>query len=179
MSKIILVAATSLNGKITHGQQGDSFLWTSAGDQKYFSKLIKSSDLVIMGRQTYLVNRSKFDLTRPPLRLIVTHHPQDFSKFSIPNHLEFTSLSPHQIIDQYSPKHKQILIVGGAQINSLFLKENLVDEIFLTIEPLLFGQGKNLLKKVLLTQKCHLFSLKKISSSGTLLLKYKIIKNEN
>lgn len=179
MSKIVLVAATSINGKITNGHQEDSFLWTSSGDKKYFSKLIKSSDLVIMGRQTYLVNRSKFDLTRKPLRLIITHHPQDFSQSTIPNHLEFTSSTPNQIINRYSKKYKQILIVGGAQINSLFLKENLIDEIYLTIEPLVFGQGKNLLKNIYLSRKCKLISLKKLSSSGTLLLKYKIIKNEN
>jgi dihydrofolate reductase len=68
------------------------------------------------------------------------------------------------------------LLVGGATINGLFLKHNLVDELFLTIEPKIFGSGKNMTEGKLLNSKLQLKSVKKINKIGTLLLKYKINK---
>jgi riboflavin biosynthesis pyrimidine reductase len=38
----------------------------------------------------------------------------------------------------------EILLVGGARTNSSFLKESLIDEIFLTVHPLTFGAGISL-----------------------------------
>lgn len=174
MSKVILVAAISINNKITCGSNGDSFSWTSSEDQKYFTKLIKDSDLVIMGRKTYQINSSKMDLKHGPLRLILTKNPQKYSHLNIPKHLEFISLSPKEISLQYFPKYKQVLILGGSQIYSLFLEQNLINEFFLTIEPLIFSKGKNLFTNLNINQKCTLISIKKLNSTSTLLLKYKI-----
>ena len=70
--------------------------------------------------------------------------------------------------------YKKILLVGGATINGLFLKQNLVDELFLTIEPKIFGYGKNIVEGNLLNTSLQLISIKKINKFGTLLLKYKI-----
>jgi dihydrofolate reductase len=70
--------------------------------------------------------------------------------------------------------YKKILLVGGATINGLFLKDKLVDEFYLTIEPRLFGTGKNIIEKQILNTKMTLMNVKKINNAGTLLLKYKI-----
>lgn len=175
MSKVILVAATSINNKLTSGLDGNSFSWTSLEDQIYFSKLIKSSDLVIMGRKTYQVNSSKMDLKHGPLRLVLTKHPEKYSHLNIPNHLEFISLSPTEISLQYFPKYKQILILGGSQIYSLFLNQHIITDIYLTVEPLIFSTGKNLFDKLKINQKCNLISADKLNQKGSLLLKYQII----
>ena len=39
---------------------------------------------------------------------------------------------------------KEVILAGGAQINTLFAKESLIDEIKLTISPLIFGNGISL-----------------------------------
>jgi dihydrofolate reductase len=179
MSKVILVAATSIDNKITRGSNGDSFSWTSPEDQKYFTNLIKESDLIVMGRKTYQVNSSKMDLTHGPLRLVLTKNPKKYSHLKISKHLEFTSLTPKEISLQYFPKYKQILILGGSQIYSLFLKQNLINEIFLTIEPYIFGNGQNLFDDLNIFQKYQLIDLQKLNSRGSILLKYKLITSEN
>lgn len=175
MSRVILVAATSLNHKITCGTNGNSFSWTSPEDQKYFTQLVKNSDLVVMGRKTYQINASKMDLTCGPLRLVLTKHPQKYSHLNIPGHLEFISLNPLEISEKYFSQYNQILILGGSQIYSLFLNHNLINEIYLTIEPKIFKFGKNLFEKININQRCRLVSFKKLNASGTLLIKYKMI----
>ncbi|MCW1949392.1 MAG: dihydrofolate reductase family protein [Candidatus Shapirobacteria bacterium] len=179
MSKVILVAATSIDNKITCGSNGDSFSWTSPEDQKYFTQLIKDSDLVIMGRKTYQINSSKMDLTRGPLRLVLTKNPKKYSHLNIPGHLEFTSLTPPEISSKYFSKYNQILILGGSQIYSLFLKDNLIDEIYLTIEPVIFGNGKNLLNRLKIDQSFRLVDFKQLNRHGTLLLKYQVIQKNS
>lgn len=37
--------------------------------------------------------------------------------------------------------HDQVLVTGGASVNSSFLKNGLVDEIVLNIEPTVVGKG--------------------------------------
>ena len=179
MSQVILVAAASIDNKITHGSHGDSFSWTSSEDQKYFTQLVKDSDLVIMGRRTYQINSSKMNLAHGPLRLVLTKSPQKYSHLNIPGQLEFTSLTPKEISSRYFPQYNQILILGGSQIYSLFLKQNLIDEIFLTIEPFIFGSGQNLFNDLNIFQKYQLIDLQKLNSRGSILLKYKLINHED
>ncbi len=179
MPKVILVAATSIDNKITQGSNGDSFSWTSSEDQKCFTQLIKDSDLVIMGRKTYQVNASKMDLTHSPLRLVLTKHPKKYSHLNIPGHLEFTSLTPTKIASQYFSQFHQILVLGGSQVYSLFLKQNLINEIFLTIEPYIFGDGQSLFNGLNIFQKYQLTDIQKLNNNGSILLKYKFITNEN
>lgn len=51
------------------------------------------------------------------------------------------ALSPQDVIDQLNGKVKNILLVGGSEINSAFAKQNLIDEVVVTIVPHVIGQG--------------------------------------
>ena len=71
-------------------------------------------------------------------------------------------------------KYKKIAILGGAQTYSYCLENNLMDEIYLTIEPLVFGKGINLFADTkILNKKFKLFNIKKLNNKGTVLLHYK------
>ena len=48
----------------------------------------------------------------------------------------------------YSKGYKNILVEGGQKLMGSFLKENLIDEFFLTIAPKIFGSGKDTLTLV-------------------------------
>ena len=50
--------------------------------------------------------------------------------------------SPQMAIEKLSGEgFKKLLISGGATINSLFAKSNLIDEVVLIIEPVIIGEG--------------------------------------
>ncbi len=59
--------------------------------------------------------------------------------------LEFTDDSPSQILKTLEQEgYEEVVLAGGAQINTLFAKEKLIDEVIVTISPLVFGKGINL-----------------------------------
>jgi dihydrofolate reductase len=69
-------------------------------------------------------------------------------------------------------KYKKIAILGGAQTYAYCLKNNLLDELYLTIEPLVFGAGISLFGEEDLEKKFKLEFIKKLNNKGSVLLKY-------
>ncbi|MGI8588005.1 MAG: dihydrofolate reductase family protein [Chloroflexia bacterium] len=60
----------------------------------------------------------------------------------IPGVVEFTDATPAAIIADLERRgYTAAALTDGAQVNSLFLAADLVDEIRLTVEPLIFGRG--------------------------------------
>lgn len=176
---IILVMVMSANGKITSGENTRLHDWTSPEDQKYFAKLIEKSELVIMGRKTFLSAKPLMTLSTKTLRVVLTKKPKRYFKLSMPGQLEFTKEPPHTLVKNLEKRgYKQALLVGGAEINTAFLNVKLVNEMWLTVEPVILGNGKNLFsEKGLSSSPClQLKSRKKLNGRGTLLLKYTVIR---
>src|SRR3989338_9066797 len=171
--KVILIAVTSLDGKITKGDNPNVHDWSSAEDRKYFSALIKKSELVIMGRKTFQTARADMKLSPETRRVVLTGKPALYRKFEIPKQLEFTSESPQTLMKRLGKYHRTALLVGGSENNSAFLRASPIDEIWLTVEPLILGIGKTLFSKDTLGQRMKLLHLKRLNRNGTLLLKYK------
>ena len=70
--------------------------------------------------------------------------------------------------------YKKSAIWGGAQTYTYFLENNLLDEIYLTIEPLVLGSGIDLFaSKKSDDHHFKLISVKKLNQKGSLLLVYK------
>jgi dihydrofolate reductase len=182
--KIILVAVTSINGKLTKGdpstdsgQASNIYTWTSKEDQTFFSNLIHQNNLIVMGAHTYEAVKDQLKLSEERLRVIMTRNPDKYSQNEIKGQLEFTQESPDQIVKRLEQKgYKQMLVVGGGQINTLFLKSRLIDEIYLTLEPKVFGKGTDVVSELGFEADLELMSMEKLNAKGTILLKYKVIK---
>jgi dihydrofolate reductase len=69
--------------------------------------------------------------------------------------------------------YKKVCLLGGTQIYSYFLERNLIDEISLTIEPLVFGEGLPLFSCAIEPHRFALVSTKKLNNKGSLVLHYK------
>ncbi|OGK18739.1 hypothetical protein A3D80_02435 [Candidatus Roizmanbacteria bacterium RIFCSPHIGHO2_02_FULL_40_13b] len=174
--KIILAVVTSINGKITRGSDPDVHSWTSGEDAKYFSNVIKENNLIVMGSKTYKAAREKMNHEPGKLRIVLTKNPEKYSKEAIPNILEFTSKSVREILENLTSRgFKQLLLTGGSEINGLFLTENVVDELWITIEPQLFGEGRPLFEAPGVDLTLKLQSSTQLNDQGTILLKYKVL----
>ena len=137
MIKIVLIAAVSADGKIAERGDQSSLDWTSKEDTQFFVKRTKEAGVVIMGRKT-------FETIGRPLkeRLTIVMTSLLEGKTSQEGVLEYTTASPKEILaDLDSRGYKEAAICGGSSVYGQFLKEGLVDELFLTIEPVLFGSG--------------------------------------
>ena len=174
--KTILVFVSTLDGKVT--KWGDPFvrIWSSKDDQNYFNKIWNDNRLIVMGSNTY--NADPFKPSSKHILIIMTRHPEKYRETMSAGQLEFTNETPEQLVDRYKKEgHKQMLIVGGAQIATSFFKEQLIDELWLTIEPKIFGTGGNFVIDEKLDINLQLISCDKINEQGTLIAKYEVIKD--
>ncbi|HLO58823.1 MAG TPA: dihydrofolate reductase family protein [Bacteroidales bacterium] len=170
--KVILVFVQSLDGKITKWGYPIVRSWSSKEDQDYFSSLMKKSELTVVGSNTY--NFDPFKPSPGHLLVVMTGHPELYR--TIQGSIEFSNLSPTELVKEYSARYDQMLMVGGPHLATSFFTENLIDEIWLTIEPKIFGSGGNFVTDQNLDIRLQLKSLEKINNSGTLILKYSVLK---
>lgn len=174
--KVILVMAMSVDGKTTKWFNSKIYGWTSTEDRDYFSSLIENNSVIIMGRKTFVAAKSVIKLSSKKLRIVLTKTPKKYENISIAGQLIFTDDSPKEIIKRLKASgYAQALLVGGEHINASFFKERLISEVWLTVEPCIFGSGKNLVAKEKLDTQMQLKSIRRLNKNGTILSKYLVI----
>src|SRR5690348_10269541 len=145
--KTILIFVSSLDGKVTKWGTSNVRLWTSHQDQDYYKNVLNESKLVVMGSNTF--NADTFKPSANHLFIIMTRHPGKYKNSEVPEQIEFTNESPVELTARFKSKgYKQMVVVGGAHVATSFLKEQLIDELWLTLEPKVFGTGGNFVKDV-------------------------------
>jgi dihydrofolate reductase len=164
--KIFIVAAVSMDGFIALNDRHVSLDWTSKEDKRKFVELTKRAGVMIMGRKTFDTIGKAL-----PGRKTYVYTSGNVDAEGV----ESTDLPPEEFISKLeSEGYSEAALVGGQAIFDLFLKNDAVDEIYLTIEPVLFGQGLTLGKSVT-DKRLKLLKQEKLNDD-TLLLHYKVIK---
>ena len=164
MSKYIAVVAITIDGKIAKNSHHFSN-WTCKEDKDFLHTILDTCEAVLVGNSTYkmalkpLSKRSCIVLTR---------------SFKSENQPLLTYCNPaieslKDIIKKN--KYKKICVLGGTQIYSYCLEHNLIDELYLTIEPLTFGPGLPLFETKK-TSQWRLKSSKQLNKRGSILLHY-------
>ncbi len=173
--KIILVFVTTLDGKVTKWGDVHVQKWSSKEDQTYFKQAWNENPLIIMGSGTYDAEPFKAPVNN---RLIImTQNPAEYKDKEVPDKLEFTNETPSKILERLKKEGAEhILLVGGPHLATAFFQENLVDELWLTFEPKIFGSGGNFVVESKLEVNLHLLSSERVNDQGTLINKYKVIK---
>jgi Dihydrofolate reductase len=173
--KIIMVVAMSLDGKTTKWRRSKIYEWTSPEDREYFSKLLKKQKAIILGRKTYNAAKTFITSASTGLKIVLTNDPRKYRLAETPGRLEFVKNNPHRLINMLRSRgHKRAMLIGGERTNTAFLKAGLINEIWVTIEPIVLGSGNGLFLNDSFSIPLTLFECKKINRRGTLLLKYKI-----
>ncbi|MEO7264407.1 MAG: dihydrofolate reductase [Ferruginibacter sp.] len=173
--KKILVFVTTLDGKITQWGNPHVKKWSSEEDQHYFKKVWDDSSLTVMGSSTFNAEPIKPSSTHH--FIVMTRTPAKYKAHEVIGQLEFTNQSPAQLVGHYEKEGlKQMLIVGGAHLATSFFKAQLIDELWLTLEPKIFGTGGNLVINENLDIDLQLISVEKVNKRGTLITKYAVIK---
>lgn len=160
--KCFIIAAMTADGYIAKDEKHAAF-WTSKEDKKRFVELTKNAGVVVMGSNTYGT------LPRPLKERVNLV----YSRSKTFEGAETTTKDPHELLKDLEARgFKEVAICGGAHIYTLFMKAKVVDRLFLTIEPLVFGSGIRLFN-----EDMH-FKLNLVSAAqgenGSLLLEYKV-----
>lgn len=170
-----MVMVSSVNGKITKGDNPDVSVFSSKEDATLFLALKERHRCYIMGSTTFEVSRKRILLRKGRLRVVLTHKPSKYQAETVPGQLEFTDKEPKMLLQSLEARgYKHVLLLGGGVINNLFLKAGLVDEIRLTVEPALFGKGKDLIDGNI-DVRLRLKAVKKLNKKGTLHVIYTVL----
>lgn len=172
---VVMVMVSTINGKITKGKDPDTASWASHEDQQHFLSLLEKYPLRVMGRKSYEATKNRLKFQKHRRRIVVTNHPEQFNKETIPGQLEFTDESPEELVSRLDMEgHKTLLVLGGGTLNTEFFKKKLVHELYLTIEPKLFGSGVPFISEDCPDVQLLLQSVKRINTQGTILLHYRV-----
>ncbi len=173
--KVILYIAMSLDGFIAKPDGNIDFLSLveKEGEDYGYSAYLETIDTVILGRKTYdkirsmgiespYGERAVFVLTR-------NSHPGT-------DKLTFYSGSLPELISSLKSKPgKNIYCDGGAETVQRLLQEDLIDELIISLIPILLGDGIRLFDKSFQEQKLQLIKSKSFKK-GLVQLHYKVVR---
>ena len=169
--KTILMAVASLNGMIA--RRDGSYDWASKEDKEAFFAVYKKAGCIIIGRNTYEARKNIPGFPNPAcICLVLTHRPFQSDK---PNLNPITATPREAFAFLEARGFTSVVIGGGGQINTEFLREGLVDEIILDVEPITLGRGISLFAPEDMQTKLKLLSVTKLNMS-TLQIHYKVLK---
>jgi len=167
--KVILYMAITPNGLIA--KSNDDTNWISHKEWNSYSLATREAGNLIIGHRTYntLTKQPEFSEFKDIKIVVVATQPVNLEteKHSV-------AASPKAALDLFASEDK-IIVAGGGSLNASFLKENLIDEIYLDIEPIIFGKGIQIFHDKDFECKLKFIDLKNISDNE-IQLHYQVLK---
>lgn len=162
----------SINGYIAKADGNTEF--TSKEDWESFFNHSKKAGNVIMGKNTFLASSKQDQFPFSEALNVVMSHEQIENKWD--DKVLFTDKPPKEVLKMLEEKgFETAFIAGGGQINSSFTKEKLIDEIYIDVEPFVFGRGIPIFAESDFEFELKLLESKKLNED-TVQLHYKVIK---
>lgn len=164
--KVFIIAAMTADGFI--GRDATHLAdWTSKEDKQLFVRLTKEAGVIVMGSSTF----ATIGRALPGRRMIVyTTKPDLIDAEGV----EVTDKPPEKLIAQLEKEGAGgVAVCGGASIYDLFVRSGIINELYLTVEPKLFGVGVPLFANQLDTD-LSLLETEKLNEH-TVLLHYRVM----
>ena len=182
--KVLLYMAVSIDGIAALDSKTGIERYGSEEDKKFFIKASKKCDAVIMGKNT------AFYKIKGVPNIILTHSAKDCrvepgndsvscsrltrASFDDNNRIYLCGSAQEVYEKAQGMGFKKVALLGGPATNINFLRAGLVDEIFLTVEPVTIGHGIRFLGEPL-ESRWILAGTKSLNKGGTIVLHYKKI----
>lgn len=157
------------NGMIARLDNGD---FSSKLARTDFLKTIKKYKVNVIGRNTFNVASKSSGFPLGGLNIIVSRHKIRTKKEW--KNVIVTDKNPKEIIKIIESKGYDSAMVAGGTLATSFLKEGLVNELYLNVEPIVFGKGIPLFSSENFEKKLKLLQVKKFSENEVR-LHYKIL----
>ena len=139
--KTVLYMAMSVNGIIALDDYSEDFLLEE--DWELFCDLVKEYKNIIWGSNTYTklqswsIDHFTKDI-RDATKVIISRNPT----FQVQDGY-ITASTPLEALNILEKEgFDKCLLTGGSTINTLFAKDGLIDEVILTIDPVMIGKGR-------------------------------------
>ena len=173
LMEVFIIAALTADGFIARRADQKSTVWTSQEDKQWFVQKTKEAKVCVMGRTTF----ETIGAPRSGRSILVlssagktTLDLQDLELGRVTQ----VSLSPAELLTRlYELGVEQLAVCGGSSVYTQFLHAGVVDRLYLTIEPVLFGQGISLFNHHL-ENKIELVQVHDLSAQ-TKVLEYRVV----
>jgi len=165
---IVAIAAVTIDGKIAR-HAGHFPDWTSPEDTTFFHSILDKSAALVVGHNTYKTAEKPLSKRNC---IVFSSTVQDTERRR-ENLLFYNAAGPTSIESILEP-YKFVAVLGGTLIYSYFLERDFIDDFYLTIEPIVFGNGLSLFNHESTSAKrLRLASVRPLNEQGTVLLHYK------
>ena len=164
LRKVVLYIAASLDGFIAKANDDLSFLSMvqQEGEDYGYSGFLKTIDTVIMGRKTYdwvIAHIKEFPHSNLET-YIITRTERDGG-----GNLNFYSGDLKDLVNRLKKEPgMNIFVDGGAEIVQELMKVRLIDEFYISIIPVLLGDGIRLFREGLPQLKLKLIDSKQFNT---------------
>ncbi|HTF29398.1 MAG TPA: dihydrofolate reductase family protein [Flavitalea sp.] len=160
--KISLYMAISANGLISNARNAPD--WLSNEYAEGMMGIVQKKQAVIMGKTTYKILAPDYlPLKTTGTTVVFTN---DVSATPPNPTVVFTNKTPEEIVLMLEEReHKQAVIIGGTTTINQFMKADLVDDIYLIVEPVLFGSGLDLFNEPGVEHKLSLIEVMKLNNN--------------
>ena len=143
MRKLQLYIAASLDGKIARPDGDVAWLdeVPNPGHDDYgYAAFMQEIDTTLMGHNTYR-QLLDFDIPFPYTETDNYVITRDRNRMQA-DHVTFISGNVGRFVRNLKESEgKNIWLIGGGQVNTLFLNEGLIDELILFVMPVVLGKG--------------------------------------
>ncbi len=168
MRKVVAGFAMSLDGYI-EGPNGE-YDWIVMDKDFDFAKHMKRFDTFFFGRNSYDKLLQSGNVSFPGITNYVFSNSLDI----VDNNFTLLKGDIKKLVTDIKGQNgKDIAVYGGANLLSSLLDLNLVDELYMSIIPIILGQGKPMVD--ILKQRVYLTLIETMRfSSGTVQLIYQV-----
>jgi dihydrofolate reductase len=186
--KLKIQVAISVDGCIAGPNNEMDWLISDDEIMKYIDDIAESVDTIIMGRKmvdgfishwSSRMNNSD-DLWNAFAKKMIAIPKIVFTKTLTKSNWINTEIAKGDLKDEITKlkyqKGKDIIVYGGASFDSSLIKEKLIDEFYLLVVPIVFGNGKTIFKELKEIQKLILIE-SRVFDCGVVLLHYEVKKN--
>jgi dihydrofolate reductase len=188
MRKLKLQVQMSIDGCIAGPNNEMEWLIRDSKNLKYIHEIAESVDTILLGRKmtnefisywTDVMNKTDdpmYTFAKKMIEIPKVVFTKTLNKSEWIN----TELAKGDLKDEITKlktqNGKDILVYGGASFDSSLIKENLIDEFYLFVNPIVMGNGKAIFKDIKEIQKLTLIE-SKVFDYGLVLLHYEVKKN--
>ena len=188
MRKLKLQVSISVDGCIAGPNNEMDWLICCDDCMKYIDDIAESVDTIIMGRKmvdeftSHWSNRMNKpdDPWNTYAKKMIEIPKIVFTKTLTKSNWINTEIVKGDLKDEItklkSKNGKDILVYGGASFDSSLIKEKLIDEFYLLVNPIVFGNGKTIFRDLKEIQKLTIIE-SKVFDCGLVLLHYEVKKN--
>lgn len=171
LPKVIIYSAPTINGLIAREDETDySFISDEAWE--IYLKTLREIGVFIIGRRTYEISLKTGAFPYDCLNVVMTKHK---IKNKWKGNVIFSDSTPRELLRFLKKKGFKKVIVTGGHLSASFMKEKLIDEIWIDLMPRVFTNGINLFEGDNFDADLKLLKVKRFSDNAVQ-LRYKVLK---